>query len=145
MKRIYHPYNLWEDYKLGFYDNISGKTKEQKINSVLEMFNSKELTIKYMNKVINEWTYSCEHNLTNESMNKIAYIGQAACCIYDKVPNLITMYAWKFLKPEIRERSDKIAKKTINEWMQKQKLKNTSNLGKVKDMTKEYQMKLRFN
>ena len=27
MKRIYHPYWLWEDYKAGFYNNCSGETK----------------------------------------------------------------------------------------------------------------------
>jgi 23S rRNA A1618 N6-methylase RlmF len=145
MNRIYHPYWKWEDHKNGFYENCSGKEKELKKQSVLNMFNSEKLTKEYMNRVIEEWQYSCEHNLTNESMNKIAYIGQAACCLYDKVPNLITMYAWKFLKPEIRERSDKIAKKTINKWMQNRKLKNTSNLGKRKDMKTEYQMKLHLN
>ena len=31
MKRIYHPYWLWEDYKAGFYDNCSGELKKQLI------------------------------------------------------------------------------------------------------------------
>lgn len=145
LKRIYHDYNLWEDYKNGFYEIISGNEKEEKIKKVIELFSDKELTEEFMNRVINEWKYSCEHNLTNYSMNRIAYIGQAACCIYDKVPNLTTMYAWKFLDENIRLRSDKIASKTIKIWEQRKKLEITLNLGKKKDIKTEYQMKLHFN
>lgn len=145
MKRICHPYWLWEDYKSGFYDNLSGKEKENKIKSVLTLFNSAELTEKYMQRVVNEWKYSCEHNLSNESMNRVAYIGQAACCLYDKAPNLITMYAWKFLDLDVRERSDKIAKKIILLWEQKRKSENILILGKRKDMKTEYQTRLHLN
>lgn len=145
MKQIYHPYWKWEDYKNGFYKNCSGEEKKQKIESVLKMFNSKELTEKYMRKAIYEWKYSCEHNLSNNSINKIAYIGQCACCIFDEVPNLVTMYAWKLLSQEIRDRSDKIAIKIIKEWEQNIKLKNTLIHGKQKDMKTEYQMRLHLS
>ncbi len=53
-KRIYHPYTLWEDYKAGFYDNISIREKQHKLEKVLEMFNNDVLTDKYMNTVIEE-------------------------------------------------------------------------------------------
>jgi len=112
---------MWEDWKYGFYDNISGTEKGVMINKVIEMFSSEILTREYMKRVINEWGYSCEHNLTNEALNKIAYIGQAACCIYYKIPNSITMEAWNLLPPEVQERSDKIALEMINEWEYKNK------------------------
>ncbi len=82
MGRIYHHYIKWEDWRHGFYNNCSGCEKQSKIEKVLEMFNSEELTKECMNRVTSEWVFSCEHNLTNEALNKIAYIGQAACCIY---------------------------------------------------------------
>lgn len=116
MERIYHPWHRWEDYKLGFYNQCSGLEKEQKIQKVLELFNSKDLTEEYMNRVINEWVYSCEHNLTNSSMNRIAYIGQAACCIYDNIPSTVTMEAWSLLDKKIQDRADKIAEKVIKKW-----------------------------
>lgn len=116
MKRIYHPYWKWEDYKNGFYDNLGGEVKKRKIIKAVEMFNDYKLTKKFMLRVINEWKYSCEHNLTNESLNKVAYIGQGACCIYDKIPNTVTMEAWSLLKPEIQNRADEIAKEVIKIW-----------------------------
>ena len=121
MKRIYHPYSLWEDHKHGFYNNCSGKEKEEKTQAVLNMFNSAELTKEYMTRVINEWVYSCQHNFTNESLNKIAYLGQAACCIYAGIPNTITMNAWSMLTKEVQDRADGIAKECINKWINQNK------------------------
>ena len=116
MKRIYHPYWLWEDYKAGFYDNVSGERKKELILKVIEMFNDAKLTKENMLYVVNNWTYSCEHNLTNESLNKIAYIGQGACCVYACVPCSITMESWSLLTDEVKKRSDKIALECIEIW-----------------------------
>lgn len=143
LKKIYHEWQLWEDYKYGFYDNNNDKILIT--NKVIHMFSSEKLTEKYMGRVINEWKYSCEQNLTNESMNKIAYIGQAAACLYCGASNLTTMYSWKFLTNEIRDRSDKIASKKILEWKQKKILADILESGKIKDMKMGYQMKLHFN
>lgn len=117
--RIYHPYYLWEDFKHGFYDNSSGEVKQKHIEKVLEMFNDKHLTTSYMNKVIDTWVYSCEHNLTNNSMNRIAYIGQAACCLYAQIPSTITMEAWSLLDDNIKEQANKIANEVLSKWEKK--------------------------
>ena len=119
MKQIFHHYELWEDYKYDFYNNISGSEKEIKLKQVTEMFNSKELTKEMMFKVVNEWKYSCEHNLTNEGMNKIAYIGQAACALYKNIPNTITMQGWHLVTKEVQERSNSIAEEALKYWEEK--------------------------
>lgn len=116
MKRIFHPYWLWEDYKAGFYDNVSGEKKKKYIKKVLEMFNDKKLTKENMLFVVENWKYSCEHNLTNDSLNKIAYIGQSACSVYAGVPCTVTMECWSMLTEEVKERSNKIALEFIEIW-----------------------------
>jgi hypothetical protein len=145
MNRIYHHYEKWEDYKAGFYDNISGKNKSLLVDKVIEMFSNYESTEIYMRKVINEWKYSCEHNLTNNGLNKIAYIGQAACCLYAGIPYQITMNAWNKVDIINRNLADKIAIKIIKEWEKNQILKNTLIHGKTKDIQMEYQMKFQLN
>lgn len=122
IKRVFHPYTKWEDYTHGFYENCSGKEKESKLEKCIILFNSEQLTREYMFRVVNEWKYSCEHNLTNESLNQIAYIGQAACCLYASIPNTITMEAWSMLSQDVQERSNKIAKEAIKEWNKQNKL-----------------------
>jgi len=115
--RIYHPYWKWEDYKAGFYNNCSGEEKKQLIQKGIYMFNSEKLTLEYMYKVINEWKYSCEHNFTNPSLNKIAYIGQGACCIYANIPSTITMEIWNLLDNKIQDRANKNANNVLNKWI----------------------------
>jgi len=144
-KQIFHHYEMWEDWKHGFYDNCSGEEANKKAQLVKEMFNSEALTRQYMTKVINEWIYSCEHNFTNNSMNKIAYLGQAACCLYGGVPNLITMNTWKYLDQEVRLRSDDIASQIILKWIQKKKSENILLSGKKRDTKTAYQTRLHLN
>ncbi len=121
MERIYHPYWLWEDFKNGFYDNISGEKKKELSLKVIELFNDSKLTKENMMRVINEWKYSCEHNLSNDSMNKIAYLGQAACCLYAGIPNSITMESWSLLSKERQKESDKIANEVLEIWINRNK------------------------
>lgn len=121
MERIYHPYWLWEDFKNGFYDNISGEKKKELSFKVIELFNDSKLTKENMMRVINEWKYSCEHNLSNDSMNKIAYLGQGACCLYAGIPNSITMESWSLLSKERQKKSDKIANEVLEIWINRNK------------------------
>ena len=120
--RIYHPYWLWEDYRAGFYENCSGEVKKQLIIKGIEMFNSEDLTRENMFYVIKNWKYSCEHNLTNESLNKIAYIGQSACCVYAKIPSTVTMEIWNLLNSEVQIRSNNIAIEAIKKWNENNKI-----------------------
>jgi hypothetical protein len=120
--RIYHPYWLWEDYRAGFYENCSGEVKKQLIIKGIEMFNSEDLTRDNMFYVIENWKYSCEHNLTNESLNKIAYIGQSACCVYAKIPSTVTMEIWNLLNSEVQIRSNNIAIEAIKKWNENNKI-----------------------
>lgn len=122
MERIYHPYWLWEDYKNGFYDNVSGEQKKECISNCLEMFNCESKTIQNMFYVVDNWKYSMEHNLSNNSLNHIAYIGQSACCNYAKIPNSITMECWSMLSVETQQRANKNAIQAIERWKSNNKI-----------------------
>lgn len=121
MKQIYHPWHLWEDHKNGFYNNCSGEEKKKKKELVLEMFSSEEETRRCMLFVVENWKYSMEHNLTNSSVNKIAYIGQCACCYYAGISNTVTMETWGTLPEDVRERSNRIAEEILNHWRESNK------------------------
>jgi len=122
MERIFHPYWKWEDYKAGFYDNCSGQLKDDLIQKGIEMFNSKVLTKQNMFYVVDNWKFSCEHNLTNPAMNKIAYIGQSACCVYAGIPSTLTMEIWNMLDSKIQEQANEIAKEAIERWVKNNKI-----------------------
>lgn len=145
MERIYHHYEKWEDFRFGFYDNVSGVKKQELIKKAIEMFSSCELTEKYMNRVIEEWKYSCEHNLSNDSMNRVAYLGQAACALYAFVPNIITMNAWNTLDSDVRNMADMIAEKTIKKWERNLIYKSTLMYGCQGTTKMGFQTKLQLN
>lgn len=121
MERIYHRYEYWECFKNGFFKNVSGSEKKELGNKVIELFENPKLTEKYMQKVINEWVYSCEHNLTNIALNRVAWLGQSACCLYAKIPYQITMENWRFVDEGKRKIACDIAEKLIKEYETKNK------------------------
>lgn len=135
MRRVYYHYELWEDYRSGFYS----LKKFKDIDKVSYMFKSKDLTWFYMNYVIENWKYSCEQNFTNPSINQIAYLGQAASCVYCGCPSLQTMKAWKTLDKSVQERANKQSNKLIQIW--KKRYLSTLKNGKKEGTQKAYQMK----
>ena len=125
MKQIYHNWELWEDYKNGFYSSVKPSSKNELIFKIKELFKSRELTNLYMKNVCDNWFYSCEHNLTNLNMNRIAWLGQAASCLYCGASCFLTMNVWNMLSFLDQKESDLIAIKNIKEWEQKKKLEIT--------------------
>ncbi len=116
MERIYHHYENWECFKNGFFRNVSGQERKILSEKVIELFNDNKKTKEFMCRVINEWKFSCEHNLSNLSLNRIAWLGQSACCIYAKIPYSITMENWRFLTKDNQEIACNIASEIIKEY-----------------------------
>lgn len=115
--RIFHTYDKWECHKAGFYKSKKeGWTNEQCEEEFKRILSDELLFSEILNKLIIEWKYSCEHYLTNKSMNRIAWLGQAAVCFHSGVPSKFSS-AWFDLSEEIREKANKIALKYLNKWM----------------------------
>lgn len=121
MERIYHRYEKWECFKNGFFRNVSGEEKKELSKKVIELFEDSKKTKEFMLKVINEWVFSCEHNLTNISLNRVAWLGQSACCIYAKIPYSLTMENWRYVSEDKRKVACEIAEKIIKEYESKNK------------------------
>lgn len=122
MKRIYHPYTRWEDHRAGFYDKPPiGHAKASQANKIVTMFMCASLTRTYMKMAIEQWSVSCETNLTNTGMNRVAYIGQAAACLYCGACCFLTMETWSTIPEQFRNQADNIALEIIKEW-EKQRL-----------------------
>ena len=64
-------------------------------------------------RLLNEWKISCEENLTNLNQNRVAYIGQACCCLVYGIPEIVTKSAWKIIDSETQFKANKIAEKII--------------------------------
>lgn len=114
IKRMYHHYKKWEDAKAGMYKNPKDIRKESII--ICNYFRDSEKVEESMLNVINNWKYSCEQNLSNPSMNKIAYLGQSSVTFLYGFSRESTMVAWNFLDEFTQNKANKIAESVLKEW-----------------------------
>ena len=124
IEQIYHHFTKWEDYKEGFYNSTCENIQEHIDKSIKLLSNKKEFE-KNANILIEKWFYSCEHNLTDPSLNKIAYIGQAACCIANNTPAFVTRLAWSYIDEDKQIIANRVAKKILKKWQYSHILKGS--------------------
>ena len=115
--RIFHTYDKWECHKAGFYkSNYEGKTAQQCEEMYADFLSNDERFKDALGHVINEWKHSCEHYLTNTSMNRIAWLGQAAMCYATGVPSKYCG-GFNLLSEEEKNHANGVALIYLNKWL----------------------------
>lgn len=115
--RIFHTYDKWECYKAGFYNSRKdGITADECEKSYAVFLSDLNLFEETANKVTSEWKYSCEHYLTNRSMNRIAWIGQASICYYSGIPSIFCG-GFNLLTKQQQDDANAVALKVLNKWL----------------------------
>lgn len=116
-ERIFHKYDKWECYKSGFYATSKpGMSCEECEEEYKKLLTNEVEFRKALEGVISEWKYSCEHYLTNSSMNRIAYLGQAALCYARNIPSKYKS-GFNLLTDHEKEVANKIALEYLNKWL----------------------------
>jgi hypothetical protein len=118
IKAIWHPYWKWEESKYNMWGTV--ENKEEYLNNAIEFTGNNELYGKYMGMVVDNWKYSCEHNLSKMNQNRRAWLGQAACALAMQCPEDIVRKAWGFLTDEQRRLANDHADKHIKRWEERQ-------------------------
>jgi ParB-like chromosome segregation protein Spo0J len=115
--RIFHTYDKWECYPSGFYESKHPtKSNEECAKEFVEILSDQELFASILERVIVEWKYSCEHYLTNKSMNRIAWLGQAAVCLHSGIPSRYSG-SWFDMSEESRSEANETALTYLNKWL----------------------------
>lgn len=122
IKRVWHPWHIWECYPAGFYsttppEGMDSQSAKEAYRDFLSDLNRFE---RGMEKVSREWTNSCEHFLTNEQMNRIAWLGQSAMCISNGVSSAFCS-GFKLLSPEQQKAANEQAAKFLERWLNEYK------------------------
>lgn len=116
-ERIFHTWDKWECYKNGFYETkCNDKTNEECERLFIDTISNAEMFSNALNGVITDWKYSCEHYLTNKSMNRIAWLGQAAVCYLHGVPSRYSS-SWYDISEDKRNQANEIALTYLNKWL----------------------------
>ena len=114
IERIYHPYWQWEEVDSNMWGTVDDKKKY--LDAAIEFTGDAELYGSWMVKVVRKWKYSCEHNLSNKTQNRQAWIGHAACALAMGCPENIIRAAWSHLSKEQQGEANAKADEAILLW-----------------------------
>jgi hypothetical protein len=115
--RIYHTWEKWECFKAGFYEDRPPKGMkltdgEERYREFLSDLNAFESALQ---EITQTWKYSTEHYLSNDRMNRIAWLGQASVAHALGIP-AICRGGYHRLTPEQQYSADQMALKYLNKW-----------------------------
>lgn len=97
---------------------MENMTKDQCETVYMEFLSDLPRFEKALQRVLTEWKNSCEHYLTNEKMNRIAWLGQASLCIETGIPSCYRT-GYFLLDGAQRKAADEMALKYLNSWLKK--------------------------
>lgn len=115
--RVFHTFDKWECYKAGFYATTKkGMTKEQCELEYAKLLSDIPAFEDALRHVTTEWVHSCEHYLTNKSMNRVAWLGQASLCYARGIPS--TFRGGFYLLSEAQQdAANQAAYRALNVWL----------------------------
>jgi len=116
MKRIYHHYEKWEEVDSGMWDKASADAERELLSKAIDFTGNAELYGSFMLKIIEDWPFSCEQAFTNPSMNHLAWVGHAACCLAIGCPEYITRRAWGVLSQKQKDEANEKATNAVYRW-----------------------------
>ena len=114
IKRVYHPHWLWEEVSHNMWGVCSNKF--EMLEWAIGFTGNADLYGSWMVKVVEDWQYSCEHNLSNKTQNRKAWIGHAACAYANKCPEDIVRRAWSHLTEKQQSEANAKADEAIALW-----------------------------
>jgi hypothetical protein len=115
IKQVYIPYWEWEDWINGMWGKSENESEQLK--QAIEFTGD---CVKYgeaMKEVVKAWPRTMLNSLTNSGINKRAFLGHCAVCYKLNIPEYITRIAWKELTDQQRYDADKVAQKTVEDWI----------------------------
>jgi hypothetical protein len=115
--RIFHTYDKWEAVPAGFFaPGIKNRNKADCEAEYGAFLGDLTAFASGIEKVFKEWPNSCEHNLTNSSMNRIAWLGQSAACAARGLPSTFRA-GFAQLSKEDQDAANALAFKYLNIWL----------------------------
>lgn len=120
MNRIYHTWDRWECYPAGFFNTKppEGLTADECREAYRDFLSDIPRFSSAMARVIEAWPNSCEHNLTNDRMNRIAWMGQAGMCLETGISSVFRG-GYMLLTKSQKKAANAAALQHINLWREK--------------------------
>jgi acyl-coenzyme A synthetase/AMP-(fatty) acid ligase len=117
---------MWEEINAGMYKKIPTDQEEKSVSIALKVMINYNIWGEYMKRIVDEWFFSCQQNLSHKTHNRIAWLGQAAVCIATGMPEDITRKAWWRLSDRQRLNANEQAATAIRYWEKSNSLPSDS-------------------
>jgi len=116
--RILHTWDKWECYRHGFYAERppNGATQEDGERAYRDFLSDLEKFGSALETITRDWSNSCEHYLTNDRMNRVAWLGQASVAQALGIPSGCRG-GYQQLTNEQKYAADQLALKYLNDWL----------------------------
>lgn len=119
VKRIWHPWTDWECYGAGLFDGKTDLTPDEAREAYATFLRDTPRFKSALQRVLTEWPKSCEHFLSNEQSNRIAWLGQAAMCIETGINNT-HRGGFKLMTDEEQRTANETAAAALAAWTDRQ-------------------------
>lgn len=120
--RVYHPWWMWECYPAGFYGGID-VDRDDALIRYANFLSDLPLFEAGMVGVAVSWPNSCEQFLTNQDINRIAWLGQSAACYTIGLPSKYRA-GFKLLSDDGQRRANTCAQRFLERWLHDNAEKN---------------------
>ena len=114
IKRVYHHCDVLEEAPM--WRPYSGEDGNELSRKAANLMRNENGFRGAMEKALNEWPYSCEHNLSAKSINRRAWLGHAGCFLELGSPEANTRLGWHLLNVEEQMIADMVAEEVIGQW-----------------------------
>lgn len=115
MRQIWHPWTEWECYASGMYDGACDLGPVEGPKAYAEFLSDIPRFKRALDRVLIEWPISCEHFLSNEKINRIAWLGQAAMCMDSGIPRRHRA-GFRLLSDEQQAAANRAAQEALSRW-----------------------------
>lgn len=114
IERTYIHCDLLEEAPM--WDSVSSNRWDDFADRSAMLFREIDCFYDSCKKVINEWPNSCIHNLSNRSLNRCSWLGQAACFVELGSVEYTTRLGWRCLDEDEKSAANECALRVIKEW-----------------------------
>jgi hypothetical protein len=118
MERLYFHFNDLEEYHGGMWRIVGGLKKARNALAAAELMRDDVAFEAAMMRALEEWPNSCQHNLTAEDTNRLAWLGHAGCCLAVGSTEENTRTGWHLLTTAQQDAANATAQRVLDAWIE---------------------------
>lgn len=116
MKKVYFHFNDLEEFHGGMWRGVHASQRTELSEKAAALMRDTDGFTVAMRMAVLNWPNSCAQNLSNSSINHLAWLGHAGCCIATASPEDCTRAGWSLLNRDEQDAANAAAQIVVNEW-----------------------------